>query len=98
MKKTISFLLLLVSLTSIASASHTEMLDGEEAYKLYQSLPGVACQEYRLQNYIVFTKYQTKSCSVQQTDTSKWECTGQFAMKKGKITEVISVSCAREVK
>ena len=101
MKKTISLLFLALSfsafLPTLAHASHTEIVDGDRAYEIYKSLPGVACQEYRLQNYIALTKYQTKNCNERQTDLTKWECTGQFTLKKGKIAEVISVSCSRDV-
>ncbi len=97
MKKLISKALFLMAISSSVLASEIQTIDGDEAYQLYLKLPGVACQEYRLATYVVLTKYQTKSCSDQQEDASKWNCTAQFALKNGKTTQVISANCSREI-
>lgn len=91
-------LILLLSLTSsVFASSSIEMITGDEAYALYKKLPGKACQEYRIAGYVVYTKYQTNSCSETQTDDTKWMCTTQFAVKNGKTAGVISADCSRQI-
>lgn len=95
MKKLLSAMILAVSFTSSVMAGEYQMITGEEAYQLYKTLPGKACQEYRLATYVVYSKYQTNSCTENQTDESKWNCTVQFAVKNGKLSNVISADCSR---
>ncbi|QDK40436.1 hypothetical protein DOM21_02990 [Bacteriovorax stolpii] len=97
MKKLIGFGLLALSISGSLMAGEFQSISGQEAYDLYQKLPGVKCQEYRLANYIVYSKYQTKSCSENQTDASKWNCTVQLELKNGKVNSVISADCSREI-
>lgn len=92
---TIGFTLLLFS--GSLFASELQMQEGNEAYQTYLKLPGVACQEYKLENYLVMSKYQTKNCSETQTDASKWNCTVQFALRNGRKAEVLTASCSREI-
>jgi hypothetical protein len=94
MKKII---VLFLALSSVAMAGETQILEGEVAYQKYLSLPGASCQEYKLENYLVLSKYQTKSCQDSQPDASKWNCTVQFAMKKGKKSDILNASCSREI-
>ncbi len=96
MKRLMSLGLVLLSLSGAASAG-IQIFSGDEAYQLYLKLPGKACQEYRLANYVVYTKYQTNSCSETQTDDSKWSCTVQFELKNGKQASVISADCVRQL-
>ncbi|MBC7429253.1 MAG: hypothetical protein H7336_11610 [Bacteriovorax sp.] len=97
MKVLIGLSLVLLSFGGTVMASEFQSLSGDEAYQIYKTLPGKACQEYRLVNYVVFTKYQTKSCEENQTDASKWSCTVQFSVKNGKTSEVISADCSRQI-
>ncbi len=97
MKKLLGLALVLISVTGTVMASELQMVSGNEAYEIYQKLPGKACQEYRLGNYVVFSKYQTKSCNENQTDASKWNCTVQFELKNGKPKNVMSADCSREI-
>jgi hypothetical protein len=78
-------------------ASEVQIIENEEAYRLYKELPGVACQEYRAENYIVYTKYQTNFCHEEQTDPNMWNCTVQYELKNGKIEKWISAVCSREI-
>lgn len=89
--------LFLLCLSGSLLASEIQMIEGDEAYQMYEKLPGVACQEYKLENYLVLTKYQTNKCSETQSDASKWNCTVQFALKNGKKAEVLTASCSREI-
>lgn len=93
----VSLILFLLSVSSALKASEIQIIEGEEAYRLYKDLPGVACQEYRSGNYIVFTKYQTNSCNDEQTDPNKWNCTVQYELQNGKIDKWISSVCSREI-
>ena len=96
MKLLMSLGLLVLSLNG-AMASEFQTLSGEEAYQMYLKLPGKACQEYRLATYVVYTKYQTNSCTETQTDDSKWSCTVQLTLKNGKQTGVMSADCSRQI-
>ncbi len=97
MKLLMSFALVLISMVGAVNASEFQQISGDEAYDMYLKLPGKACQEYRLATYVVFTKYQTKSCSETQTDNSKWSCTVQLSLKNGKQTGVMSADCSRQI-
>lgn len=97
MKLLMSLGLLLLSLNSAVMASEIQNISGDEAYELYLKLPGKACQEYRLATYVVYTKYQTNSCTETQTDNSKWTCTVQLTLKNGKQTGVMSADCSRQI-
>lgn len=97
MKKLMGLGLIALSLSGSLMASEFQTISGQEAYDLYLKLPGVKCQEYRLANYIVYSKYQTNSCSENQTDASKWNCTVQLELKNGKMKSVISADCSREI-
>lgn len=97
MKKLANLALLLLTLSSTAMAYEYQSIDGAEAYEKYSKLPGKACQEYRLSNYVVYTKYQTNSCQDEQTDSSKWNCTVQLELKNNKVVNVISANCSREI-
>lgn len=96
MKLLMSLGLLVLSLNG-AMASEFQTLSGEEAYQMYLKIPGKACQEYRLATYVVYTKYQTNSCTETQTDDSKWSCTVQLTLKNGKQTGVMSADCSRQI-
>ena len=97
MKLLIGVALILASLSGSLAASEVQMITDDEAYQMYLTLPGKACQEYRLQDYVVYTKYQTKSCLENQKDLSKWSCTVQFTLKNGKQTGVSSAGCSRTI-
>jgi hypothetical protein len=97
MKTLIALGCILLSFSGTILASELQMLEGDEAYQTYLNLPGVACQEYKLENYLVMSKYQTKNCSEIQKDPSKWNCTVQFRLKNGKRAEVLTASCSREI-
>ena len=97
MKSFIALGMICFSLCGTVSASEFQMIEGDEAYQTYLKLPGVACQEYKLENYLVLTKYQTKNCNESQTDASKWSCSVQFAVKNGKKAQVLTANCSREI-
>ncbi|MBY0414379.1 MAG: hypothetical protein K2Q18_09445 [Bdellovibrionales bacterium] len=97
MKVLIVMSLICMNLGGPLMASEYQSLQGAEAYETFQKLPGVACQEYRLGNYVVFTKYQTKNCNETQSDASKWNCTVQFIIKNGKKVSYTSADCSREI-
>ena len=97
MKSSISLGLVLLILSSTVMASEFQSLSGDEAYLMYKNLPGIACQEYKIANYVVFTKYQTKTCNENQTDSTKWSCTVQLALRNGKTSEVMSADCSRQI-
>lgn len=93
----ITFLLITFIFSQTIKASEIQLIENEEAYQVYIGLPGVACQEYRNEDIIVFTKYQTNSCSEEQTDPRKWTCTVQYQITNGKIDKWLSSSCFREI-
>lgn len=93
----IVFLLFTFIFGQTIKASEIQLIENEEAYRVYVALPGVACQEYRNENIIVFTKYQTNSCSEEQTDPRKWNCTVHYEIKLGKIDRWLSAVCFREI-
>jgi len=97
MRSLICLGLLTLSLNGQTVASEIQTLSGNEAYQMYLNLPGKACQEYRLASYVVYTKYQTNSCTEIQTDNSKWTCTVQLTLKNGKQTGVMSADCSRQI-
>lgn len=97
MKALMSLGLLVLSLNGAVLAAEIQTVSGDEAYQMYLKLPGKACQEYRLATYVVYTKYQTNSCSETQTDDSKWSCTVQLALKNGKQVSVMSADCSRQI-
>lgn len=97
MKKLFSLSLLALSFSGSLMAGEIQTISGQEAYDLFLKLPGVRCQEYRLANYVVYSKYQTKSCTENQTDTSKWNCTVQLELKNGQVKGLISADCSREI-
>ncbi len=76
------------------NASEFQMVDGDEAYKLYLSLPGIKCIEWNSKDSIVYTKYQTNSCN-EQLDSSHWTCTVQI--NKAQPKKFDSASCTREI-
>lgn len=87
--------LILALLTcGLAQASEFQMLEGQEAYDLYLTLPGVRCIEWNSKDFIVYTKYQTKTCS-EQGDSTQWTCTVQI--KKSRPKKFDSASCTREI-
>jgi hypothetical protein len=90
-----SLILALIASLSAASASEFQTLDGEEAYKLYLSLPGVRCIEWNSKDSIVYTKYQTQSCDEDGKDTD-WTCTLQIN-KMDTQNKYESASCIRQV-
>lgn len=91
--KTLILTLLLAS--SALFASEFQMIDGDEAYQLYTSLPGVRCTEWNSQDFVVYTKYQTASCDQQGKDTD-WTCTIQVN-KHNPAQKYESTSCTRQV-
>lgn len=97
MKKILSLGLFLLSLNGAVMASEVQSLSGDEAYQMYLKLPGKNCQEYRIPNYVVYSKYQTNSCQENQTDDSKWTCTVQLSLKNGKTSSVMSADCSRQI-
>lgn len=97
MKALITLSFIIFSSHMTAMASEFQMIEGDEAYQIYLKLPGVACQEYKLENYLVLTKYQTANCNQTQNDASKWNCTAQFSLKNGKKSQVLTTNCSREI-
>jgi hypothetical protein len=81
---------------SSAFSVEFQTVSGAEAYQIYLGLPGITCQEYRTASYIVYTKYQTKSCTDNTHDDSKWTCTVQHELKNGKISNLLSADCSRQ--
>lgn len=97
MKTIIGLGLIVLNLSGALMASEYQTISGDEAYQMYSKLPGKACQEYRIANYVVYTKYQTNSCTENQVDESKWSCTVQFELKNGKTSNVLSADCSRQI-
>lgn len=91
--KTLILTLLLISCG--AFASEYQMLEGDEAYKLYLNLPGVRCTEWNSKDLVVYTKYSTSSCD-DQGDNSQWTCTVQINKMRPQ-DKYVSASCSREV-
>jgi hypothetical protein len=88
------FLTLLLASSSVF-ASEFQTIDGEEAYKLYLSLPGVKCIEWNSKDSIVYTKYQTASCDEEGKSTD-WTCTIQIN-KMDTQHKYESASCFRQI-
>jgi hypothetical protein len=78
-----------------ALASEVEIVEGEAAYEIYLSLPGVRCSEWNSADFAVYTKYQTQSCD-ETSDETKWTCTLQVSKKKNS-RPFESASCSRQV-
>ena len=94
MKKAYFAFCLLIFLSSVFS-SEIEVKDGDEAYAIYQSLPGVICTEWNSKDSVVYTKYQTAKCT-DQNEASEWTCTIQINKKDQRKNSFISASCTRE--
>jgi hypothetical protein len=93
MKKSITILFCL--LTTGLWASDFQMIEDQAAYNLFKSLPGITCTEWNSADFVVYTKYQTKSCdeTAKQTD---WTCTIQINKKDMAKSPFMSASCTRE--
>lgn len=89
------FILIFSFNSPVSIAQDLQILSGEEAYQLFQKLPGKACLEYRNSSYSVYTKYQTKKCNQIQEDKSKWICTVQFSLAHNKVKDILSAECSR---
>jgi len=95
MKSLILLSFMLVLGASSPSASEFQSLEGQAAYELYQSLPGVRCLEWNSSELVVYTKYQTESCD-QNSANDQWTCTIQVS-KIDLSKKFLSASCSREV-
>lgn len=95
---TLTIVVTLSTIGAQAFASEFQSISGEEAYKLFESLPGAKCVEWRQKDQIVYSKSQTKTCSEQQLDDSKWSCVAQLSLKGKVVTGVLSADCTRSLK